>query len=251
MNDFSPSSQPAGTPQRGFSLVEFAVVLALVGVMVAIGFKSQELMEQYKQSQFVTGVRLLQSNLSAYRTATGRWPGDCNRDGLMDHVFINTTELVGDAYDYAVPSSLTPAADASASYALGKVCPAATFEPFDKLNVPFNELKRGGQTPTGEPNRKSAIHTMGGFAFLGTFAINANQSNTESHFNALVLTDVPITAARRLATAVDGNDGTAANLNRVRRSDDLITFAPKWTATGETDDKRITVVLFFDRIPPQ
>jgi prepilin-type N-terminal cleavage/methylation domain-containing protein len=251
MKTFPRGSGRLSPSQRGFTLVEVAMVLALLGVLAAVTFKSQELIEQYRQSQFVTGVRMLQANLGAYRSTYGRWPGDCNRDGLMDHVFINTSELGNDVYDYGIPSALNEAANSSTTYALGMRCPASTLAPFDKMNVPFNELKWGGQTPSGEPNRKSASHAMGGFAFVGTFNINPTLSNTEDRFNAIVLTHVPIAAARRLAVAVDGADGPAANLHRVRRSDDLFTFAPLWTAAGETEAKRITVVLFFDRIPPQ
>lgn len=251
MNILVRSGRRSGASQRGFTLIEIAVVLALLGVLAAITFKSQELIEQYRQTQFVTGVRTLQANLNAYRTTYGRWPGDCNRDGLIDHVFINTSELGNDVYDYGVASTLSEAASSSTAYSLGMRCPASTLAPFDKINVPFNELKWGGQMPSGEPNRKSAGHAMGGFAFAGTFSINPALSNTEDRFNAIVLTHVPIAAARRLAVAVDGADGPAANLNRVRRSDDLFTFAHLWTAAGETEAKRISVVLFFDRIPPQ
>jgi prepilin-type N-terminal cleavage/methylation domain-containing protein len=250
MNTRGKRLQRAQSRQRGFTLVEIAVVLALLGVLTAITFKSQELVEQYKQTQFVTSVRVLQAHLNAYRTAYGRWPGDCNRDGLLDHTFLNPTLLTNEVYDYGIPTALTPAASASTSYALGMLCPASTLAPFDPLNVPFNELKWGGQTPSGEPNRKSASHAMGGFAFLGAFNINPTINNTEDRFNAIVLTDVPIQAARRLAAALDGSDGPAANRNRVRRSDDLTTFAPVWTASEETELKRITVLVFFDRIPP-
>ena len=250
MNTRGKRLQRAQSRQRGFTLVEIAVVLALLGVLTAITFKSQELVEQYKQTQFVTSVRVLQAHLNAYRTAYGRWPGDCNRDGLLDHTFLNPTLLTNEVYDYGIPTALTPAASASTTYALGMLCAASTLAPFDPLNVPFNELKWGGQTPSGEPNRKSASHAMGGFAFLGAFNINPTINNTEDRFNAIVLTDVPIQAARRLAAALDGSDGPAANRNRVRRSDDLTTFAPVWTASEETELKRITVLVFFDRIPP-
>ena len=250
MNTRRPIRPTGRTLQRGFTLVEIAVVLALLGVLTAISLKAQELVEQYRQTQFVTGVRILQANLNAFKTTNGRWPGDCNRDGLLDYSFLDATLLTNDLYDYGIPSSLSAATDATTTYALGMLCPASTLAPFDPNNVPFNELKWGGQTPSGEPNRKAAGHTMGGFAFLGTFNINPTVDNSEDRFNAIVLTEVPIVAARRLAVAVDGSDGSAANLNRVRRSDDLLTFETLWTAADETELKRITVVVFFDRIPP-
>jgi hypothetical protein len=231
--------------------VEIAVVIALLGVLTAISLKAQELVEQYRQTQFVTGVRVLQANLNAYKTTYGRWPGDCNRDGLVDYVFLDDTLLLSDLYEYSVATTLSAAASATTTYASGLLCPASTLTAYDPNNVPFNELKWGGQIPSGEPNRKAASHTMGGFAFLGTFSINpALVDNTEDRFNAIVLTEVPIVAARRLAVAIDGSDGSAANLNRVRRSDDLVTFEPLWTAADETELKRITVVVFFDRTPP-
>lgn len=248
MNDFLRRRRSKA--QGGFTLVEVAVVLALLGILTSIAFKSQELLEQYRQGQFVNSVRLLQSHLSAYRSTYGRWPGDCNRDGLIDTVFVNVSELGSEVYDYASPSSLTAAASTSVDYTTGLLCPASTLAPFAKINVPLNELKWGEQMPTGESNRKAASHALGGFSFVGTFNINPSASNIEDRFNAIVLTAVPIVAARRLAVAIDGQDGPAANRYRVRRSDDLFTFEPLWTASGETDAKRITVVIFFDRIPP-
>jgi prepilin-type N-terminal cleavage/methylation domain-containing protein len=236
--------------QSGFTLVEVAVVLALLGILASMAFKSQEVVEQYRQGQFLNSVRMLQSNLSAYRSTYGRWPGDCNRDGLLDTVFVNVSELGSEVYDYTSPSSLSAASSVSVAYSAGMLCPASSLAPFAKINVPFNELKWGGHMPAGEPNRKAASHALGGSAFVGTFNINPAASNIEDRFNAIVLTAVPIAAARRLAVAIDGQDGSAANLHRVRRSDDLFTFEPLWTASGETDAKRITVVIFFDRIPP-
>lgn len=236
--------------QRGFTLVEIAVVIALLGVLTAISLKAQELVEQYRQTQFVNSVRVLQANLSAFKTNNGRWPGDCNRDGLLDYVFLDASLLLSDLYEYSVATTLSAATDATTTYVSGLLCPASTLTAYDPNNVPFNELKWGGQTPSGEPNRKAASHGLGGFAFLGTFNINPTVDNSEDRFNAIVLTEVPIVAARRLAVAIDGSDGSAANLNRVRRSDDLFTFEDLWTAADETELKRITVVVFFDRIPP-
>ena len=234
--------------QRGLSILELAIGLAIVGVLAAMALKSQELVENYRQAQFVTKVQTLVSQLGSYRRTWGRWPGDCNRDGLIDPSF-NTVALL-EPLEYAVPTSLTPAASSSATYALGNTCPSSTLTPFANGNVPYNELRLAGLLPMGETNRKSADHGLGGEMHLGTLDVTSGTSYLEDKFNALVLTDVPIVAARRLAVAINGQDGSAGDTGRVRRSTTLGTFDALWTASGETELKRITVVVLFDRVPP-
>jgi len=237
--------------QQGFGLLEFAMVLALLGVLGSMVFKASELMETYQQSRFVHSVRTLASAAQSFHSLQGRWPGDCNRDGLVDYRFVSSASLEGGSLlDYGIPAALAQASSASASYSLGLVCPPASLAPFANANVPLNELKWAGQLAVGEPNRKLANHGMGGFAYLGTFQTVAGTGQIDDRFNALVLTHVPVNAARALAAAVDGSDGSAGNLNRVRRTDDMITFATLWTASGETQDRLVSVVYFFDRMPP-
>jgi prepilin-type N-terminal cleavage/methylation domain-containing protein len=232
--------------QSGFSLFELSLALALIGILMGMALSAQGLVEQYRQSQFVNHVRVLQSNLEAYRHNHGRWPGDCDGDGLMDYTVLGSE--TPDDLDYAVPLAFTPAAGV---YTLGDVCPSSTLNPYPNLNVAYNELKLAGQTPAGQPNRLSAANQLAGTTVLGNFNVTLTAvDGLEDHFNAIVLTGVPISSARKLAVAIDGFDGSQANQNRVRRSTDLQTFDPLWTASGETEDTRITVAVFFDRIPP-
>lgn len=236
--------------QKGLGLIEFALVLVLMGVIAAMVLQGANAVEGFQQARFVQKVRTLEAGLQSFRSTNGRWPGDCNRDGLVDYGFLGIDALSPAALDYAVPSLLAQASSASASYSLGLVCPPAGMAAFGQINVPFNELKWSGQVPAGEPNRNMANHGMGGFVFLGTFTIAGGLNTIEEKFNAMVLTQVPISAARRLAVAIDGSDGSAANRLRVRRTNDMVTYAPLWTASGESEDKKITVLVFFDRIPP-
>ena len=132
--------------QAGFTLVEIGIALALIGVLAAMAFKSQEVVEQYRQGEFVTRVRTLEANLKAYRATYGRWPGDCNRDGLMDHEFVSATALeLTESFDYTIPAGLAPAASAQAAYAPGKTCPVSSLAPWPNVNVAYNDLKLGGQ----------------------------------------------------------------------------------------------------------
>ncbi len=236
---------------RGFSLLEVSLVLVLTGVLMAIALKSQEMVEQYRQAQFVNQVRTLVSSLQTYRQTNGRWPGDCNRDGLLDEPLRDSSLMVPELLDYAVPPSYTAAPSASSTYTLGLVCPGSTLDPFEDANVVFNELKLGGLIPSGQPNRLAASHPLGGHAFPGRFTtLPEATALLEDQFNAVVLPNISISTAKKLAVAVDGFDGSAANLNRVRRTSDMQTFEPMWTKDGESESSRITTVLFFDRVPP-
>ncbi|MDZ4101021.1 MAG: prepilin-type N-terminal cleavage/methylation domain-containing protein [Hydrogenophaga sp.] len=242
--------------QRGLSLIEMALALTVVGVLMGMALKSQELVEQYRQSQFVSQVQALIANARAHQGTLGRWPGDCNRDGLVDYSFDFVDLTLGMSLDYGAPTTLDPATATGSPltyvYEAGNVCPNNSLVLFEEINVPFNELKRGGYEPASEPNRKTANHGLGGFAYLGTFSTGPA---VEQRFNALVLTDVSIQGARRLANAIDGNDGSAANTGRVRRvkvpaPPAPLAFEALWTTSSENELARVPVVVYFDRIPP-
>lgn len=243
--------QVAPRRQQGISLVELALGLAIVGLLLAMTFKGQEVFEQYRQGQFVHMVRHLEATLRAHQKIYGRLPGDCNKDGWMDFELTDSSGLQASALDYTIADNFIAASSSTATYSAGLLCPESSLAPFNAApNMAFNELKVAGLLPSGEPNRKSASHTLGGFAFLGTYGIAAVDT-LESRFNAILLTKVSIASARRLAQAIDGGSGSAANLNRVRRiTDDFLGFEPLWQKTGETEEALITIVVFFDRIPP-
>ena len=115
---------PATRPmQQGIGLIEFALVLVLVGVLAAMALQGGHAVEGFQQARFVQKVRTLVSELESFRSAQGRWPGDCNRDGLLDPALTDIGALTAGSLDYAVAPSLAQASSASASYALGQVCP--------------------------------------------------------------------------------------------------------------------------------
>jgi type II secretory pathway pseudopilin PulG len=235
--------------QAGWSLVELSLTLAIMGFLSVALFHTQGVLEQYRHQRFVQHVQTLTAEIKAYRSQYGRWPGDCNSDGLIDYTFSGNETT--DNLEYAATSVFAPAATSSASYEPGTVCPVATLDPYDPVNVPFNELKRSGLSAIGQPNRIMGDHGLAGSTFVGNFNSNTSTPETiEKRFNALLLTNVPVVAARKLAVAIDGYNGEEANAFSVRRTSDMEGFAERWTDEGETERKRIAVLVFIDRVPP-
>lgn len=236
---------------RGISLLELALGLAVLGILLGIAWRSSHAMEAAKTQQTLAQVRQLVGDLDAFRTGAGRWPGDCNRDGLIDFMVEQTSPGVAqqaagsDPFDYVASTGLAAAPSASAAYAAGATCPTVTVAPFPPVNVPYNELKAGGQLPLAQANRLAARHAMGGAMFIGSFAAPGGERH-----NVLVLSQLPARAAQALAVALDGFDGGRADVGRVRRlRADLQGFAPAWQGPGEGPDTRLLVAVLFDVVP--
>jgi prepilin-type N-terminal cleavage/methylation domain-containing protein len=68
---------------KGFTLVEMAIVLVIIGIILGAVVKGQDLIVNAKAKQLATTVRQWQSLAYAYMDRTGRLPGDAGRDGIV------------------------------------------------------------------------------------------------------------------------------------------------------------------------
>ena len=121
------------------------------------------------------------------------------------------------------------------------------------FNVPFNDLKLAGLLSAAQPNRIAATHAAGDFMAITKLYLDGAPANSDPAFNAIVLFNVPVSFARKLAVAVDGFDGAEAYKGRVRRVRlDGSGFETNWlnnSVTNETQDSLINVAYFFDQMP--
>jgi hypothetical protein len=126
-----------------------------------------------------------------------------------------------------------------------------------KANVWINDMKLAGVISDSVPNRTFAKQVNEDFMFVGKVTDAGGATARGAEYNAIVIHNVPQWMARRLATAVNGQDAVA-NRSRVRLLDRTATngtYAALWSTAdstaGGTDsrDAMTTVVYFFDRIP--
>ncbi len=69
--------------QKGFTLVELAIVLVIIGIIMGAVIKGQDLMTSAKAKKFTTTVNTWNMLTWTYMDRMGRFPGEANRNGLI------------------------------------------------------------------------------------------------------------------------------------------------------------------------
>lgn len=254
----------------GFTLVELVLVVVVTGLLVVIASRGFAVLESSKVEQLVLQVQQFDRLAKEHRRMRLRWPGDCNGDGLIDASLSHSGDNPGygdgdqaaraERFDYTGAAPFASPGTSSTSVA-GNGCPGELSsllivgaDGHPDFNLPFNDLKLAGLLSSAQPNRVAAMHAAGDFFALTSVLLNTPPTGAmERTFNALVLFNVPLSHARRLAVAINGHDGDSAYLGRLRRLDvtsaSSFKFHGSWQAQGESVSTRITVAYFFDRVP--
>lgn len=69
--------------QKGFTLVEMAIVLVVIGIILGAVLKGQDLIDNARAKQFVTKITTWEVALSTYFDRKGRFPGDSDKNGII------------------------------------------------------------------------------------------------------------------------------------------------------------------------
>jgi len=72
--------------KRGFTLIELAVVLVIIGILMGAVLRGQELIKSAKEKKFFTKLRYIASAQFTYLDRIGRYAGDTDNppDGIID-----------------------------------------------------------------------------------------------------------------------------------------------------------------------
>lgn len=68
---------------KGFTLVEMAIVLIIIGIILGAVVKGQDLITNAKSKKVIATANTWNALIYAYMDRVGRFPGDAGRDGIM------------------------------------------------------------------------------------------------------------------------------------------------------------------------
>ncbi len=68
---------------QGFTLVELAIVLVIIGIIIGAVMKGQDLIDNARAKKVITTANTWNMLTWAYMDRKGRFPGDSNRNGLI------------------------------------------------------------------------------------------------------------------------------------------------------------------------
>jgi len=195
---------------RGFTLVELAIVLVIIGIILGAILKGTELINNAKVKRLQNDLRGLEAAIWTFYDRTGRWPGDCNNDGTIEYELQQGTTPPLLSTDPTTPTGLCTGTDA---------------------DVSFNDLR---YARIFSPNAANADLAKTPFS-RSVFAIGFNGT---AGYNAIAIYNIPAWAAMTIDASIDGSmNGTAG---RIRR----------WDAAGDWPggDQSVTLIYYFDRM---
>ncbi|MGD9809144.1 MAG: prepilin-type N-terminal cleavage/methylation domain-containing protein [Deferribacterales bacterium] len=204
--------------RKGFTLVETAIVLIIIGIIVAGAIKTVTMVDNARAKRILSQVVVLVDAQNQYYERTFRYAGDTNNDGGIDYTTLN------------------------ASY--------ATFNSAGSgIHTAFNELIQLGIFN----DESDATLASGGPAYYARY----NNANNVP-INIVVIRNVPCLTAFQMEINLDKNQPSDANgigSGRVRwfstnAANNIVTATGAWTAgnicgngTGNTN-----VMYLFDRL---
>jgi len=221
--------------QRGFTLVELAVVLVIAGIILVAVLKGTDAINKAKVERMVSDLRGLQGTLLEFQKRTGRYAGDCDNNGTLLNITmpISTTLLpvfanstgTGTVLDMIEGNRTMPAVPVMGVGTANSTCintlAAATAAERD-INLAWNELRRAGIVDANRLPRELARHNMGDVFAIDTMFDTAALGGQRA--GVVVVYGIPVWMAEAIDAALDGQAttygaaviGGPANTGRVR-----------------------------------
>lgn len=253
--------------QRGFTMVELAVVLVVAGLILVAVLKGTDTINKAKAERAVADLKGLQGMLLEYQKRTGRLPGDCDNNGRIGFG-PEVTQYPITLLDATEANRIIPVT-ATGTGATANCATAATLETVPELV--WNDMRRNNIVDPQRLPRELAKNASGSYYAVGNMI---DAATTPTNANVIVVYSIPVWLAEAIDASIDGavsytgtaaTTGTAgtdvspANTGRIRRWDgNMAGTSPAipvfstvaglngFARAGETRDSLIAISFQFD-----
>lgn len=181
--------------QGGFTLVELAVAMVIIGILLGAILKGQQLIDSARGKQLLSDVKAMEALVWTYYDRHGVFPGDCTSDGLIGLATLSASATVAGAPEaadkldtaVAVPTTLDCITDATGVRDVAQSKDSAIADlRVDKL------LTFSGT------NLQASTHSFGGQITIGALNDGTNIRNV------IAVYDVPQWVAEMVDSNIDG-----------------------------------------------
>ncbi|PLX70246.1 MAG: hypothetical protein C0602_05390 [Denitrovibrio sp.] len=211
--------------KRGFTLVELAIVLIIIGIILSSALKATEIIKDAKAKKNITQITKLADAQHQFFERTGRYAGDSDNDGKINNATINSNSEPND-------TNTTTVTD-----------PDYAFEELINMGI-LSE----------QNNANLASLTVGGPAYFAGYEYTDTGSGNIYVYNILVIRQVPCLTAFQMEISLDKNqpdDANSAGTGRVRNiNGTAIRTADAWTLSticANDVEKKTDIAYLFDR----
>jgi len=198
---------------NGFTLVELAIVLVIIGIILGAILKGQDLIQNAKAKRVLNDLKGWEALLWTYYDRYGHLPDD---DNLNDYAATNwraPNRAPNGYFDHHVT---------------------------ERHAEPIYDLRTARLISSSADVDQVRLHAFGDSFEFGV--VSGWSFGSSGPYNVIAIYNIPRWAAEAIDVAIDG--GADGNAGRVRRHDNS-----EWSSGGTGVDDPVTLYYFFDRAP--
>ena len=223
--------------QGGFTLIELAIVMVIIGILLGVLLKGQTMIDSARGKSVLADLRSMEALVWTYYDRKGRFPGDCNGDGTMGVAAGETTPTVeGEA---AVDLDAVATSPVALLFACSTVAASTA-----TIDSPLADLREDKLLTFETVNSKVSRHAYGG-EIRPTSLVN---TGTATEFrNSIVVYEIPLWLGQMIDANIDGEiDGELGRIRYLSTTANNEVVGTVWPAVTAAD-QIVAISYLFDK----